>query len=214
MNLSAKLNPFGAKKVVVCSAKGSKKGNGARDPRDSKGLFQLLKQYPVTLETVKEAHQLTTDTTFLGGELSSKEIYSSYGVDGDMVEKYLPIVNGLETSWKNDCADTPTEIPLLLQKPVRQGDQVKPENLVDEFVYLDYGDNSEIVVWELDSDEDDEVEDFGDGDDDDDDDDDDDTGVTNIIIHDISAGTSGISFIIDINFENEDKNENEDGFNN
>jgi hypothetical protein len=68
--------------------------------REQKGVFQLYKQYPVTLDTVRDANMLYKDMVYLN-ETHSKDIFAHFGIDEEMVHAYLGIVETLETLYKS-----------------------------------------------------------------------------------------------------------------
>ena len=64
----------------------------AHSTKDRMGVFQLHPKITVSLDEVREAYELRK-----GG--MKGDTYAVFGLDGENVERYLPIVERLETSY-------------------------------------------------------------------------------------------------------------------
>lgn len=65
----------------------------AHSTKDRMGVFQLHPKIVVSLDEVREAYELRKSGMKGDG-------YAVFGLDGDNVERYLPVVERLETSYK------------------------------------------------------------------------------------------------------------------
>ena len=65
----------------------------AHSTKDRMGVFQLHPKITVSLDEVREAYEMRK-----GGMKGDN--YAAFGLDGENVERYLPVVERLETSYR------------------------------------------------------------------------------------------------------------------
>jgi hypothetical protein len=65
------------------------------------GIFQIRPDIPVTIQNARDAKEYCSTYE----HVPQSEVYAIYGVDGDMVKKYLHVVEEFENAYKRARVD-------------------------------------------------------------------------------------------------------------
>jgi len=77
--------------------------------KDKMGVFQIRPDVPVSLQNARDAKEYchTYD------HVPKNDVYAIYGVDGEMVQKYLHVVEDLERSYDQAVINVSKEASLI-----------------------------------------------------------------------------------------------------